>query len=89
MIGARAGLPGIFDAIRRPWQTWRPMTTATLLDNPFATWFGIDEALVRKVLAAAMERGADFADVYFEHSRSTSIGMEDGIVSRGSTGVAV
>ncbi len=77
----------MFGSLRSPCQTLLPMTTAALTDNPFATWFGIDEPLLRRVLAAAMERGADFADVYFQHQHSTSIGMEDGIVSRGSSSV--
>jgi len=51
------------------------------------TWFGVDEAAIQQVLSAAMERGADFADLYFQHDRSTSLSLEDGIVSRANTGV--
>jgi TldD protein len=49
--------------------------------------FAIDESLVRRVLAEAMDRGADFADLYFEHAQSNSISTEDGIISRASTSV--
>ena len=38
----------------------------TLEANPFALWFGIDEATVRQVLAEATARGADFADLFFQ-----------------------
>jgi TldD protein len=62
------------------------MTDATPTQAVLA-WFGIDEARVRRVLEAAMSRGADFADVYFQHERATSLGLEDGIVSRASTQV--
>ena len=55
--------------------------------HPFITWFGVDEAAIQRVLSAAMDRGADFADLYFQHVRSTSLSLEDGIVSRANTGV--
>jgi TldD protein len=55
--------------------------------HAFLAWFGIDEALVRRVLEEALSRGADFADAYFQHERSTSLGLEDGIISRASTQV--
>ncbi len=50
-------------------------------------WFGVDPAWLPKVLSAALDRGADYADLYFEHSRISSIAMEDGLISRGSTHV--
>ncbi len=59
----------------------------TQTTHPFLAWFGIDPALVRRVLEEAMSRGADFADVYFQHERATSLGLEDGIISRASTQV--
>ncbi|HTM18902.1 MAG TPA: metallopeptidase TldD-related protein [Kofleriaceae bacterium] len=55
--------------------------------NPFYGWFGIDEATVRRVLGELTARGADFADLYFQHLRSTSVAMEDGIVHRADSSV--
>ncbi len=55
--------------------------------NPFAAWFGVDPAVVRRVMAELTSRGADFADLYFQHSRNTSINLEDGLISRASTTV--
>jgi TldD protein len=55
--------------------------------NPFFGWFGIDEQTVRRVLAELTSNGADFADLYFQHLRSTSVSMEDGIVHRADSGV--
>jgi len=55
--------------------------------HPFLEWFGIGTNTIHKVLAEAMSRGAGYADLYFQHSRGTSLVLEDGIVSRASTGV--
>ncbi len=49
--------------------------------------FGIDEAVCRRVLSVALSRGADDADLYFEHSGSTSVALSDGKVNRASTHV--
>ncbi|QDU65927.1 TldD/PmbA family protein [Engelhardtia mirabilis] len=49
--------------------------------------FETDEDAIRRVLAVALERGADFADLYFQHRSGRSIGLEDGLVSRASSSV--
>ena len=49
--------------------------------------FDIDESLLRRVLAAATQRGADDADLFFEHSTYTSVGLSDRLVDRASTNV--
>jgi TldD protein len=49
--------------------------------------FGIDEALTRRVLAAATAYGADDADLYFEHSSSTAVALSDHKVNRCHTSV--
>ncbi len=54
------------------------------------TWFqqfGVDDGAIHKVLAAALGRGADDADLYFEHAGSTSVALSDGKVNRASTHV--
>ena len=64
---------------------------ATALDplpqNPFLTWFGIDEGLIRQVMSTLTANGADMADLYFQHTRSNSISLEDGVISKASTRV--
>ncbi|MCZ6633737.1 MAG: metallopeptidase TldD-related protein [bacterium] len=55
--------------------------------DPFATWFGIDEQIVHRVLSEAMGRGAEFADLYFQHLKTISVGLEDGIINQASSGV--
>jgi len=55
----------------------------------FLKEFGIDEALCRKLLTKALSRGGDFADLYFEHSLSDWVGLEDGRVDRSYGSVAL
>ena len=55
--------------------------------DPFLDWFGVDEAMIRRVLTELTTNGATFADVFFQHSRVNSISLEDGLVSRASTSV--
>ena len=63
------------------------MSASPLEAHPFIRWFGIDESALHQVLSEAMSRGAEFADLYFQHVRNTSLSLEDGIVSRANTGV--
>jgi TldD protein len=44
--------------------------------------FGVDEALVRKVLGAAMAKGGQFADLFFQHNTTHYLGLQDGEVNR-------
>jgi len=47
--------------------------------------FGIDETLLRRVLSVATARGADDADLFFEHTVATAVGLSDRIVNRAHT----
>ncbi|MBX3230908.1 MAG: TldD/PmbA family protein [Labilithrix sp.] len=49
--------------------------------------FGVDENLMREGLAAALAKGADRADLYFEHKVTTYLTLEDGEVNRAYTAV--
>jgi TldD protein len=49
--------------------------------------FGVDEAVCRRVLGAALGRGAGAGDLYFQRVEQVSLVLEDGIVSRASTAV--
>lgn len=44
--------------------------------------FGVTEADLKKVLAVALEKGGDYADLYFEHTFYNNIGLQDGAVNR-------
>ncbi|MBT4522709.1 MAG: TldD/PmbA family protein [Halieaceae bacterium] len=55
--------------------------------NPFMEWFGIDQATVAQVMSELSANGADAADLYFQHSRTNSLTLEDGIVSRANSSI--
>jgi TldD protein len=56
-------------------------------DSPFMEWFGVDQAVVARVMSELTSRGADAADLYFQHSRNNSLTLEDGIVSSANSGI--
>jgi len=53
----------------------------------FEREFGISDSLCQKILADALAKGGDFADLYFEHTISNSLGLEDGKVNRAFSNV--
>jgi len=56
-------------------------------ENPFMSWFGVDQATVARVMSELTANGADAADLYFQHSRSNSLSLEDGIVSNANSNI--
>ena len=66
------------------------MSRSATLPSPRTTYFQerfqIDEAIVRRCLAAALGAGGDFAELYFEAVTSSSIGIDEGIVKSASQG---
>jgi TldD protein len=58
----------------------RLATAKRLLLDPY----GLDEAHLQKVLASIFEHRADYADLYFQYTRSESFSLEEGIVKSGS-----
>lgn len=61
--------------------------TSPTADSLHYDLFGVDETRLAAVLAEAMSRGADYADLFFQQSRGGSISMEDGIISKASSSV--
>lgn len=55
----------------------------------FAAEFDISDALCQKVLAKALEKGGDFADLFFEHTISNYLILEDGQVNRAYGAIAL
>jgi TldD protein len=51
--------------------------------------FGVTEQLVAEALAAALSRGADEADVFFQHNVSSTLGLQDGAVNRAFMNVSL
>ncbi len=64
-----------------------PVAVATRSELPDLAFFTVDEQDVQRVLAEAMSRGADYADLYFEHDRYHALALEDEIVSRAMSAV--
>jgi TldD protein len=55
----------------------------------FEREFGISDSMCQKVLAKALAKGGDYADLYFEHTISNYIMLEDGKVNRAYSEVAL
>jgi TldD protein len=51
--------------------------------------FGVTEQLIRGTLAAALSKGGDYADIFFQHRVSNQLALEDGAVNRASANVAL
>ncbi len=49
--------------------------------------FGVSQQDLNKVLAAALEKGGDYADLFFEHTFSNQIGLQDGAVNRAGSNI--
>ena len=49
--------------------------------------FGVSENDKKKVLPTALEKGGDYADLYFEHTYRNNIGLQDGAVNRASSNI--
>ena len=60
--------------------------------NPYTFYFnrfGIDENMVRKVMAEALYYGGDYCDLFFQNELSNSIALQDNIVNSASTNVTL
>jgi TldD protein len=51
--------------------------------------FGVDESLFRQAFTCALSRGGDWADLFFEHSISEHIMLQDAAVNSAYTGVSL
>lgn len=49
--------------------------------------FGVNENQMLKVLSAALEKGGDYADLFFEHTFKNNIALQDGAVNRASANI--
>ena len=49
--------------------------------------FEVSVEMLQKVIAAALSKGGDYADLFFEHKITGNIGLEDGKVNRASSNI--
>jgi TldD protein len=55
----------------------------------FEREFGMSDGLCKKVLTAALSKGGDYADLYFEHTIGNWLMLEDGKVNRAYSDVSL
>lgn len=61
--------------------------TRPLPANPAMDWFGVDGATCAQVMSALTARGADIADLYFQHARRNTLALEDGALADATSGI--
>ncbi|HWG37585.1 MAG TPA: metalloprotease TldD [Terriglobales bacterium] len=55
----------------------------------FASRYGVSDADLEHYLAAALARGGDYADLYFEHQATSSISLEEGLIKSATQGISL
>lgn len=59
--------------------------TSTLSD--YFDHFEVNEDMLKKVLSTALSRGGDYADLFFEHTISNNIALQDNAVNRAGSNI--
>jgi TldD protein len=72
-------------AVPRGWYSLRNAEKA----GYFESEFGISDAVNRKILARALAKGGDFADLFFEHTVTNYLILEDGKVNQAFSNVSL
>ena len=55
----------------------------------FEERFGVNAEMLRQVLEAALSKGGDFADLFFEYSTSNGVEMEDDIIKESAEDITL
>ena len=55
--------------------------------NDYYNHFEVNEKIIQEVMSAAMSRGGDYCDIYFQHTIVNYIGLEDKAVNRAYSNV--
>src|SRR5262245_37231204 len=74
-----------------PFQFLAPMTTSASYRAPFAPGgpAGIDATICERLLAVALAKGGDYADLFFEYRAGGGFVFDEGILKSASRGVSV
>jgi TldD protein len=80
-----AALSAVSPIFKGPWFTLVGAETPEYFEREF----GITDAACRRVLAAALAKGGDYADLYFEHTINNYLILEDGKVNQAYSDVAL
>ena len=78
IVGA-AVIPQILQSCQ---MTDRPSNVSEMMAH-----FGVTQNDLQKVIAVALEKGGDYADLYFEHTIDNAIGLQDGEVNRAGSNI--
>jgi len=82
---ALASIPFVFKA--NPLEAFNNAPAEALSLNDYYKMFGVDEALIRRIMGVALGKGGDYCDLYFQNHVFHYIGLEDNIVNKAYTGV--
>jgi TldD protein len=82
---ALASIPFVFKA--NPLEAFANAPVEALPLNEYYRMFGVDEALIRRIMGVALGKGGDYCDLYFQNQVSHYIGLEDDIVNVADTSV--
>ena len=64
-----------------------PMTNVSADLSTMLNHFNVTGNDLRKVITVALEKGGDYADLYFEHTISNNLGLQDGEVNRAASDI--
>ena len=56
-------------------------------EDPFLDWFQIDRALIGKIMTALTAKGAERAELYFQHRRQSTLRMQAGEIKQSNVDV--
>lgn len=82
---ALASIPGVFRG-----NPLAALTSPAVEQGKLAEYykhFGVDEAIIRQIMATALGRGGDYCDIFFQHNINNFVGLEDDIVNRAYTNI--
>jgi TldD protein len=76
-------------ALNKGWYGLAGADAGADVQGYFEREFGISDAVCRKILAEGLAKGGDYADLYFEHTISNYLILEDGKVNRAYSDIAL
>lgn len=63
------------------------VTAEPMPEDPFLDWFRIDRNVIARVMAELTAKGADVAELYFQHRRQSVLRMRNSQIDRSSTDI--
>jgi len=81
MLGALTA-PSLFESCNTDGKSHNPTTLGLALNH-----FEVTENQLNKVITAALEKGGIYADLFFEHTLSNSLNLQDKAVNRTSSNI--